>query len=319
MLSYKHIVVGTDLAAGSSGSLRAALLAANRFEAQRVHLVHVVNGSPIFPAPLLPDGRADVVAAQARAQDKLDHLEVPEIDAQVSREVRWGSPARELAMAADEHHADLAVVARRGHNALTRLVLGSVPNTLTRICNCPVLVLDDAPPEALSFDRVLAVVDLSAVSRLVLDNAIAVAKAYGGQVQVLSFLERPAGGADRGLAGSAEALDKAMQCHEDGLAALVRRVGPTEVPIETQVARTKGPVPPGIIEWAKAGGADLIVMGSSGRNAWHRMIMGSTANHVLLRAACAVMIVPPALRIDVEDAQLSGLPSTPVLGGNSPC
>lgn len=307
MLTYRHIIVGADLAAASTPSMQAAVRSADRFESQRVHLVHVVNTSGVFPPPLLPD-RGEAAAAEDRALEKMQALKLPDIGAQVNFEVRSGSPARELSRAADEHHADLAVVARRGHNALTRLVLGSVPNTLTRICNCPVLVLDDDPPETLQFRRVLAVVDLSPVSRLVIDNALTVAKAFGGAVEVLSLFERPLTGPEGVLAGSAGAIDRALNSHQDALDLLLRRAGAQRVaPIEGQVAQAMGPVPPGIIEWAKAGPADLIVMGTSGRNAWHRMILGSTANHVLLRAPCPVLVVPPAVREEATEGQLAGI------------
>ncbi len=317
MLSYRHIVVGTDLSASSARHVSAAVGAAGRFEAKRVHLVHVVQAASMLPPGLVPEALNDPSqdGALDGAQTQLRELALPATDICVLREARMGSPARELSVAADEHHADLVVVARRGHNALTRLVLGSVPNTLTRICNSPVLVLDDDGPAELNFERVLAAVDLSQVSNLVLENALAVARAYAGQVQVLSLFERPEGL----LVTSDERLQEAKQNHQAALGVLLQQVRRHGVPIETQVARHKGPVPPNIVEMAKASKADLIVMGTSGRNAWHRMILGSTANHVLLRAPCPVLVVPPSVREESEARNVGALPASPALGGNSPC
>ena len=317
MLAYKTIVVGTDFSAGSQRGVAAAVRIANRFEASRLHLVHVVPSVPMLPTPLLPDPNQDAAmqVGLQRAQERLDAIPLPETQAWVQREVRFGGPARELAKAAEEHHADLMVVARRGHSALARLVLGSVPNTLIRLAACPVMVVGDDTPEDVRFDRVLAAVDLSPISRLVLDNAVAVARAYTGRVQVLSLFEHPLLGGDGGAGNGAQ--QESRRRHEEALEALVRRVPRQGVALEIEVMR-KAPVSQTIIDVARQSEAEVIVMGTSGRNAWHRMILGSTANHVLLRAHCALLVVPPAVRQSAEEPDPVMAPSS-ALGGNTPC
>jgi nucleotide-binding universal stress UspA family protein len=316
MQSYRTIVVGTDFSAGSQRGVAAAVRMANRFEASRVHLVHVVPSVPMLPTPLLPDPNQDAAmqVALQKAQERLDAIPLPETQAWVQREVRFGGPARELARAAEAHHADLIVVARRGHSALARLVLGSVPNTLIRLASCPVMVVDE-PGEDVRFDRVLAAVDLSPISRLVLDNAVVVAKAYAGRVQVLSLFEHPLLGGEGG--GGNGALEESRRRHEEAVAALVRRVPRDGVALDIEVMR-KAPVSQTIIDVARQAESEVIVMGTSGRNAWHRMILGSTANHVLLRAHCALLVVPPAVREGVEEVDPVMAPN-PALGGNTPC
>lgn len=317
MRAYRSIVVGVELSAASAHTAAVAVRVAEHFDAQRLHLVHVVHTSPVLPAPLRPDGAPDPITAAAvtRAERKLDELDLPETEVWIHREVRTGSPARELARAADEHHADLVVVARRGHNAFTRLVLGSVPNGLIRVTHCPVLVVDAGLPADARFSNVLAAVDLSPVSHSVLENAAVVARAYAGEVQVLSLFEPPVLDAD----GGDEENDEAHRRHQEALGALLGRVRTEGVPLESQVVGHRGPVPPTIVELARGSAAEVIVLGTSGRNAWHRMILGSTAQHVLLRAPCAVLVVPSAIREESEDPSEAPLPGDPVLGGNSPC
>lgn len=311
MLTYRTIVVGTDLSDGAEAAAHAALAIASRLGAQRVHLVHVVHTSPMLPAPLVPEAVEDVVTrtAQERAQQRLDDLELPRSSVWVQREVRVGSPARELAEAAVAHRADLIVVARRGHTPLARLVLGSVPNGLIRIAHCPVLVMGE-PADDPRFDGVLAAVDLSPVSGLVLENAVAVSCNYAAQVDVLSLFEQPPESPED------EHLERARLAHQDAVAALVERTPRQGVGFDIHVMK-KAPVSQTIIEVARSGEAELIVMGTSGRNAWHRMILGSTAHHVLLRAACAVLVVPPLAR-DTDLAPDDGL-ARAALGSNQPC
>lgn len=313
MRAYRTVIVGLDLSPTSAPRAVAAVHAAAAFGAQRLHLVHVVHAAPSLGSALRPGPQLDpsTAAAVERAQDKLDALELPATEAWVHREVRVGPPARELARAAEEHHADLLIVARRGHNAFTRLVLGSVPNGLIRIATSPVLVVDEDLPAEAGLGNVLAAVDLSPVSRMVMDNAVILARAYGGEVKALSFLER-------GLDFGAEDVEAARRRQKAALLDLARGLRTEGVPLECEVLDHKGLVPASLVEAAKDSGAEVIVMGTSGRNAWHQMILGSTANHVLLRAPCAVLVVPAAAREEAEDPA-EALAVDPVLGGNSPC
>jgi nucleotide-binding universal stress UspA family protein len=49
----------------------------------------------------------------------------------------------------------------------------------------------------------------------------------------------------------------------------------------------------GILTYAREVGADLIVMGTHGRDGLERLVRGSTSEHVLRRADCPVLLVPP--------------------------
>jgi universal stress protein A len=46
-----------------------------------------------------------------------------------------------------------------------------------------------------------------------------------------------------------------------------------------------------IVDAARAGGADLIVMGTHGRTGVRRLVLGSVAEHVLRHAECPVVSV----------------------------
>ena len=55
-----------------------------------------------------------------------------------------GEPANEIREAAGAHHADLIVIGTHGRGGLSRLVMGSVAEDVSRNANCPVLTVRTA-------------------------------------------------------------------------------------------------------------------------------------------------------------------------------
>ncbi|MEL7372811.1 MAG: universal stress protein, partial [Myxococcota bacterium] len=181
------------------------------------------------------------------------------------------------------------------HGGLARLVLGSVPSSLIRAARCPVLVVNDRRPGPDNLTRVMATIDMSPISRNVLHNAVVSATAMDGQVRVLSLFEPPIlrpdpeGWLPKYL--SPDELEEVAAHRFGEVSALIRRSVPRNaVPIEVEV-QGRQPAPDGILQQAKDWQADMLVIGTSGHNAWHRMILGSTTHDVLLRAMCPVMVV----------------------------
>ncbi|MBW2172341.1 MAG: universal stress protein [Deltaproteobacteria bacterium] len=58
------------------------------------------------------------------------------------------------------------------------------------------------------------------------------------------------------------------------------------------IVRMGGPAHGFIVEEAKARGIDLIVMGTRGKSALQRVLMGSVAERVIGHAPCPVMVIP---------------------------
>jgi nucleotide-binding universal stress UspA family protein len=54
---------------------------------------------------------------------------------------RMGEPGKIICELANEHHVDLIVVGRRGHNGLNELIMGSVSNYVVHHAPCSVLVV----------------------------------------------------------------------------------------------------------------------------------------------------------------------------------
>lgn len=297
MRNYQTIVVGIDFSEASERSLALAAQVADQFNARRLHLVHVVSIPTAAVLPALSPSSEAGQRALSQAETELGTVSVPKTASRVTREVRAGNPADQLARVAEEISADLVVVAGRGHSVLAEMLLGSVPSSLIRVARCPVLI-HAGSTHAQPFQDILAAVDLSPISRNVLENAFGMANRYGATVRVLSLFEHPffesASGILPKAIGQAE-IEALGEEHRKHVMELIARVPANGAKVEVEVM-SKAPPANVILDVARMLDADLIVLGTSGQGAWHRMILGSTANFVLSRASCPVLVVPHEVR-----------------------
>jgi nucleotide-binding universal stress UspA family protein len=294
MKKFEIIVAGTDFSPLADIAVQTAIEIGGRVGAKRVHVVHVLDMSVMNAPYPFAYTSADMERIEQRrrslAREKLDRIQSTKME--ITREVRPGIPSRDLAEVASEIRADLVVMASHGYGALKRALLGSVTASLIRMAHCAVLVVGEKR-HATRFDNVLAAVDLSAVSKRVLSHAVGLA-APGGRVRALSLYDTPLVSVDEGvLPGyfSPHDLEQLRQERERAVLALAKEVKTDGVTVESE-ALAKAPAANAILDASELLGADLIAVGTSGHNAWHRMVLGSTATKVLAEAKMPVLVVP---------------------------
>src|SRR5687768_5133285 len=188
MKAPKTILVATDFSQLAEVGIDVALVLARRLGA-KLHAVHVL--APVVPLHPHAFAAAELTAIDARRRaDAMAKLEsIRARDVVVTREVRDGIPLRELVAAAEGAKADLLVIASHGYGPLRRTVLGSVAAALIRLSAVPVLIVGEERHD-LDFDLVLAGIDLSPISREVLELARTYV-APKGTVHALSFVDQP--------------------------------------------------------------------------------------------------------------------------------
>ncbi len=300
MQKYKTIVVGTDLSPTSEAAIEAAARLAGPLGAEHVYLIHVVAMTPSYSVPPFVLDEAELRRLQDQAKQLADQrLEakhrVPMGEAKVHREVRFGIPARELATAAEAVHADLLIVATHGHGAIGRALLGSVASSIIRVAHCPVMIV--SPERAFTGDQttVLTAIDMSPPSRNILEHAALFARLTHSKLWVSSYYEQPVVlPGDGGFLPRYVAPDEIEGMAEEYRSAvekLVTEVRPAGVEAEIEVS-ARAPASMFLLERAKNLEPGLIVIGTSGRNAWKRMLLGSTASKVVAEAGCPVLVVP---------------------------
>jgi nucleotide-binding universal stress UspA family protein len=146
--------------------------------------------------------------------------------------------------------------------------------------------------------RILCPVDFSDHSLHALSHAAALARWYAAPLTV-QFVYRtglPPAALAPGMGPiGAEALVLSPADRERLTADLqqfVATVGATDIAVDLKLG--EGDVVHEIVEEARAGGADLIVIGTHGRSGFERLVLGSVAHKLLRKASCSVLTVPPA-------------------------
>jgi nucleotide-binding universal stress UspA family protein len=232
----------------------------------------------------------DEITARAEAYA---HTCVTDID--VTTEVLLGEPASRLA---DEStRAAVVVVGDRGLRGFRSLLAGSLPVRATAHAHCPLVVVrphvapttDDLDPHH-GVGRVVVGVDGSDLSRAALTFAFEEAALRGvGLTAVHSWRFPVAAGTGDMLFAIYERVDLA----DDNQQFLTEALAPwreryPEVPVRPVSVQAVSPTAALIHE---SGGAELLVVGSSGRGGLAALLLGSVSHAAIHHAYCPVAVI----------------------------
>ncbi len=294
-LGIESILIGTDLTTGSDSVVRSAAAIAALTDAE-LHVLHAFDLQPYPEAATVPGTFQDRIDTTRRAVREQIRRAVPSSVRVASVEVVIYVPYRALLERAIETSSDLLVLGRTRKRPLTDRLLGSTTDQVVRNATVPCLILPDGID--LPLRRVIAPLDPAQPIRPALDLALQWASSLGvgenapqpTEVHVLSVLtpnttdavrRRIASTLERELAQAFEALP-----------------GQPERPrkLEAKHVLIDAPTPAeGILDYANREAASMIVLGTRGRGAIQRVILGSVAAEVARGATCPVMLVPPGM------------------------
>lgn len=291
-----NLLVATDF---SEKSIY-ALLAASRFASAQAHkltVMHVLEELEGGYGWLLLSEPPDQLEAKVRADAmlklrKLCHEHLGELDPLMPIDLRieLGAPAEQILRVAQEIDAQLIVVGTLGHGRVMSAFLGSTANQLVRWSERPVMVV---PPKAksISFDHILAPVEMSAVSHHSLLSAAKLARGFGGKVTLLHAIGLPViMGSEPSFAHTLvpENIEALIAQHTENLERIVDKLHLRELTEEICVVTMDAAQ--AIEKIAAEHKIDLICMGSHGRRGVMRFLLGNTAERVLRRVPCPVII-----------------------------
>lgn len=144
------ILVPIDFSSSSHQALEAATELAEKFGAS-LYLLHVVPEHPGYELPESVSQQAIIQHAQSDAEEhfqvSLAGLKAKGIDASAQVEV-GADVAGSILDAIDREHADLVVLTTHGQSGWYPQVFGSVAEKLTKLVQCPLLLLRTAKPES---------------------------------------------------------------------------------------------------------------------------------------------------------------------------
>ncbi|HXQ30197.1 MAG TPA: universal stress protein [Gemmatimonadales bacterium] len=293
-MSWNPIVIGVD---GSPEGTAAASLGAELAEraATRYQLVHAVRDlwlpSGIEPvAPAFSYGEAVIAEAGARVRRALSGAIDP---AAVDRTiVRAGRPAVVLGKVVTELGAAFVVLGGKHHSVLDRWLAGSTSIDVVRTSAVPVLIAGAARGMP---KRVLAAVDTSPdAARATIAAAERLAAFVGAEVRVVSVLE------PLPIVPDVPNYDLTTYYAmlEDHLTReiwpLVRTSGARKV---SRYGRPGDEIAAEVAEWS----ADLLVVGSHGKDWIDRLLIGSVTEALLNHLPTSMLVVPLKSTVRVEE------------------
>lgn len=211
--------------------------------------------------------------------------------------IATGIPSEEVLAAASAEGTDLIVVGTVGKTGVAHVLLGSTAERIIRNAPCPVLAVrtERSRPEQSSgtlppvkLGRLLVPVDFSDCSLDALEYAVIVAQRAKASLTLLHVMEPVSYGLDFTLPhpDKRERMREAITSRLDGL---VSALASTQVTADYLL---RGGLPnDSILEAARTGSADLIVMGTHGRRGLSHVFYGSVAESVLRQAHCPVLTV----------------------------
>ncbi len=269
---FENIMVVSDRSEESSGAIREAVRLAQRTDGH-LSVLSVVVTNPEHESlakQLLKKEENDALAY-------LESIRSGAIDVGVDCDIslRYGTEIyQEIVDEAELNQVDVIVMGRRSLTKLMRLVTGSHTAKVIGYAHCSVLIVPSSA--MIEGHKILLAVDGSRYSDKAAIAAMSIAKHLNAPVLVISIVHSDY--KERRHTKAVEQIKRVEAfMHKDGIGVegKVLSGNPAEV----------------ILEFAKAKGVDLIVMGSHGRAGLDRVLMGSVSDRVISDADCAVLVV----------------------------
>jgi universal stress protein E len=262
-----------------------------------------LSGRPFFDTEKLRELREEFVTERVEfLEERADELRAEGIP--VETHVHWDNPVfRGVVRRVQESSPDLVVKDTHYHSALRRTLLTNTDWSLIRTCPAPLLLAKPAEwPES---PRILAALDPehlgdkpAALDHDILEYAELLAGRLGGELHAFhAFFPAALLAAANAMAGipvatgvSAEDIIDAERRRVAGILSSV--VGPHGLPPE-RVHLEPGSAVEALPRAVDRLGTDLLVMGAVSRSRLQELFVGSTAERVLDRLACDVLVVKP--------------------------
>jgi universal stress protein E len=262
-----------------------------------------LSGQPFFDTETLRRLREQFVTERRSDLEKLA-AELAVGGLEVTTHVHWDNPLHAgILRRIREFAPDLVVKDTHHHSVLRRTLFTNTDWTLIRKCPVPLLLAKQR--EWGAQPRILAALDPghhgdkpAALDMDILDSAQLVARALQGSVDAVHmFFPAALLAATTGVAGMPLAPDIAapevLDAERDRVTAAVRELATAQGLAPAAVRVLQGSPIEMLPRHAEETGAALVVMGAISRTRLQEIFIGSTAERVLDRLPCDVLVVKP--------------------------
>jgi len=215
---------------------------------------------------------------------------------EVTVQLRTGYITEEILAAAEESAVELLVVGSHGHSMTGRFLLGNISTQVLMYAPCSVLVVKQPaaghpqPGAEAEPWRLLLAYDDSAPSRKALELCASLPWGEQDAVEVVTVLPLITGFRQDIRQHMSPVWQQQKIAAGAALhAAVVNLRG--SVPAVTSQLREGASSSHEIIAAAETAGSNLVVLGSKGKSALQRFLLGSTVGNVARHAPCSVLVV----------------------------
>jgi nucleotide-binding universal stress UspA family protein len=294
MPAFRTILVAADFSERSREAFGVACALAEETKT-RIVLLHVLESTPVMeqavafnekgiPVPLSPAGAPHRQAIIER----LGELYVPTRPIDVEIKVRDGIAVDEIIREAHDLGPDVIVLGTHGRTGLSRVLAGSVAEGVLRRADCPVLALHSGasgPTRARAVKVILHPTDFSPSAETALQFARSLARDHGAHLLLLHVepIEM--------ISGVALAPRTDPRTYYEPLMEMRGKIEGPDLKFPVEIQCERGDPATAILSVADDIRCDLIVLGTHGRTALGRLLMGSVAQEVLRRAGCPTLII----------------------------
>jgi nucleotide-binding universal stress UspA family protein len=280
------IVVGFDGSPSSHAAIETAgLIAATR--KCGVHVVSVLRPMSSYKIDLKvdqPRSEVEDLRIQLREAAIRDAIGQRDESGIWTRQVATGSPAQQIAEAAERRRADLIIVGRSQRGTLDRMLVGETTLQVMRLSQVPVLVVADEMKQPAI---VVAAVDFGPASMRA--SAMGLEMLHGSGTLYLVHVDEPVEVFPDGfvLPEPAYAPEQLLKRLRECATILSP---PSGVLVETVVL--SGRPDRAIAEFCDRVGADLLVAGTHGLSRVARFLLGSISTGLVRNVHKPIIIVP---------------------------
>jgi nucleotide-binding universal stress UspA family protein len=304
MEHFKRILVGVDLdrcptpdASSQEPMTRlnfdSAVRLARAFEAELLIFTAFHRGQDVFEHADAEGGTPWKDQANRELESLVGMAHVQGVQAKAR--VVLGEPSAEIIREVGDGQHDLVVVGTHEMSGLRRYFIGNTATRLLRNCPCPVWVSKVAIG---SRPRILLATDLHAASNEALFHGTALAACLGGEFHVLhvvNFANDPLGNGELGQP------DPLTICHHEEMLRSAEQIiikqlglaGADELRQKCQVHVVGDVGDPAyrIEQFITKENVDVLLLGTAARQGIAGLIVGNTAESLLPRAACSLLVV----------------------------
>ena len=290
MNTLKSILIPVDFSAGSRSALEQAARLAG-LNGASLHVLHVVDTSAVASlaeSRQLSFESQSAITAEGAREALARWLAQAGVPADCQSTIVVGVPLHEILEQVKTLKPDLVVAGITGSGE-SKAGAGSLAHRLARKVPSKVLLVRANHPNA--FQKIVACIDFSETSREVAAQAHRIAVQDGSKVDFLHVWQEPWLSTPYAYleAVAAEFIEERQQHLRTTLKQFVTE---TASGIESNDVLVNEPnYANGIAAHAEKSKADLIVIGAKGKTNLRYVLLGSTAERLLTRFTCSVLVV----------------------------